>query len=98
PRRKMQDRPVGSTVFRRSVLVLGMTSAGACNLTEDIRTRPGAPGEVPIFGDGGSDSGPSNSGGASGLDGGGQGGRAASGAGGGAGHGGAGGRLHAGGT
>jgi len=53
---------------RVAVLAFAFASAGACSLTEAVRSSPGSPGDIPDFGNGGSDGGRRRAGGAGGAD------------------------------
>src|SRR5687767_4063333 len=64
----MPYRLMGLASSRRASFALTLIVSAACSLTEEVRTRPGGPGEVPSFGDGGRGGRQPLSGGSSGLD------------------------------
>lgn len=60
-------RGFGSSA-RLAPIVVGLLSTAACSLTEEVRTRPGPPGDFTNFGDGGSPGDAGGQGGAGGAD------------------------------
>jgi hypothetical protein len=66
----MRYRLLGLASSRSASFVLALVASVACSLTEEVRTRPGAPGEIGVVANGGSAGLYTNTGGKGGLDGG----------------------------